>query len=49
VYGSTRVPDDIAAEEISMLTQLRDLKDLALNQCASPIGFVTPYPHVAVP
>jgi hypothetical protein len=36
VYGSTRVPDDIAAEEIGMLTQLRGLKDLELNQCAPP-------------
>jgi hypothetical protein len=31
VYGSTRVCDDIATEEISMLTQLRGLKDLELD------------------
>jgi hypothetical protein len=37
VYGSTRVPDDIAAKEIGMLTQLRSLKSLELNQCALPL------------
>jgi hypothetical protein len=34
VWGSSRVPDAIAAEEIGTLTRLRDLKDLELNQCA---------------
>jgi hypothetical protein len=37
VYGSTRIPDGTAAEEIGMLTQLWGLKDLELNQCAPPL------------
>jgi hypothetical protein len=42
VWGSSQVPDAIAAEELGTLTRLRDLKDLELNQCGAPVVALPP-------
>jgi hypothetical protein len=41
VHGSSRIADGVTAEEIGMLTQLRHLKDLELNQCAPPLQLMS--------